>query len=126
MRAVLAIAALALAGCANVVLHNDDARRATVLAPYTRAMPPFGQIRIPEGTTLYPATVNGEPGWCSTTALQFVPGEGRPMCLFDPAGSNRDEGWFKLGYIGNTTGNLRYEVDVPYRVTRAANLPPRP
>ncbi len=119
------LAFLSLTGCAVATLQTDDARRAVVLAPYLRPIPPFGQVHIPEGTILYPSTVNGEKGWCTTTAVYFVPGEQRAMCLFDPAGGQQSEGWLKAAYIVGSLAGLRYEVDVPYRVGARTTLPPR-
>lgn len=125
MKPALLIVAAGLAACASATLRTDDPRRAVVLAPYLRPLPPFGQIHIPEGTILYPATVDGQAAWCSTTAIYFVPGERRSMCLFDPAGGEQPEGWYKSAYIAGSLASLRYDVDVPYRVAQQAPLPPR-
>jgi hypothetical protein len=125
MRLMLIAALVAVTGCATAVLESTDPRRAVVLAPYMRPIGPFGQVHIPEGTILYAATVNGQQAWCSTVAVYFVPGERRPMCLFDPAGGDRAEGWLKSAHIPGTLASLRYDVDVPYRVGQTASLPAR-
>ena len=125
MKPMILLTAALLAGCASATLRNDDPRRAVVLAPFLRAVGPFAQIHIPEGTVLYPATVSGQSAWCSTTPIYFVPGEVRTMCLFDPDGAEQPEGWFKSAYITGSLASLRYDVDVPYRVTQQAPLPPR-
>ncbi len=111
MKPLALLAAAFLTGCASATLTTDDPRRAVVLAPFLRPLPPFGQIHIPEGTVLYPARVDGQPAWCSTTSIYFVPGEVRAMCLFDPAGGEQTEGWFKSAYIAGSLASLRYDVD---------------
>jgi hypothetical protein len=125
MRWYLFAAILALSGCATAMLKSDDPRRAVVLAPYLRPIPPFGQVHIPEGTILYPSVVDGEAAWCSTTPVYFVPGEQRAICMFDPKGGQQAEGWLTTAYIAGSLASLRYDVDVPYRVGERAPLPPR-
>ena len=121
----LIVAAAILTGCATATTTTDDPRRAVVLAPFLRSLPPFGQIHVAEGTVLYASKVNGQPAWCSTTPIYFAPGEFRAMCLFDPAGGEQSEGWLKSAYIAGSLASLRYDVDIPYRVTQSAALPPR-
>ena len=125
MRWFVVAALFVFSGCAPAALQSDDPRRAVVLAPYLRPLPPFGQIHIPEGTILYPSIVSGEAAWCSTSPVYFVPGEQRAVCLFDPAGGQQPEGWLKSAYIVGSLASLRYDVDVPYRVGERPALPPR-
>jgi hypothetical protein len=125
MRLGLPLAAAALlAGCAETTLRADDPRRAVVLAPYSRSIG-LNSMSIPEGTVLYPAHVGGQAAWCSTAAVFFSLGERRAACFFDPKGGGEPEGWLKSAYIAGTLSSLRYDVDVPYRVTQQAPLPPR-
>ena len=124
-RLLTLVTAVSLSACASATLRSDDPRRAVVLAPYMRTVGPFGQINIPEGAVLYPSLIDGQAAWCSTMAVYAVPGERRPLCMFDPTGGDQPEGWLKTAYVPGTISSTRLDVDVPYRVGQTAPLPPR-
>lgn len=84
--------ALAVSACAPVALRTDDPRRAFALAPYQRGVGLAGAINIREGEVFYPSIVDGGEAWCSSVPVYFLPGEARPLCLFDPRGGREAEG----------------------------------
>lgn len=127
MRPIALALAAALTACAPVALKSDDTRRAVTLAPFQRAAG-LGTITVREGEVLYPSLVSGRPAWCTPNAVFFAWAEARAGCFFEPSDGRAAEGWLKTAYLGGGTllSSIHYDVDVPFRVTQAPALPPRP
>jgi hypothetical protein len=84
---------------------------AVMLQPVSKAIGLGGSVQVPAGARLVSATVDGDPGYCTTTLTYSDPiaGPYRPTCYLDGDGDSRLETlWVAPGPAGFT-----YDLEPP-------------
>jgi hypothetical protein len=107
---ILALAALALAGCATVQV-DPKLQLAVTRAPFEEQHL-MSRISVPNGSPMVAATVDGKPAFCPV-ALAFFPAVDAPrsICFFvDEANA----GYLDKGYILGTLHSQTFDAHVPY------------
>jgi hypothetical protein len=109
LRILLSVAVAAAAGCAKVQLTPGETAVTTM--PVDQGFGLAGELRVPAGSRLTSATVDGRKAYCSEGTVAFNPGEARGACFFDQSDSGYFDEWYMLGTISSAT---LHEIHIPY------------